>query len=63
LWSVETGKELYRWETLSAVRAVAFAEGDGKALFVTDATMGQTSTIHIVPIDKKTPTKRNYVIM
>ncbi|KAI9342885.1 WD40-repeat-containing domain protein [Obelidium mucronatum] len=51
LWEVETGKCVYTWETRTAVRAVAFALGDEKALFVTDATMGQQSTIHIVPIE------------
>ncbi len=62
MWSVETGRELYQWETLSAVRAVAFAEGGRKALFVTDATMGQTSTVHIVPIDLEHPAKRNTLL-
>ena len=44
------GSVLYRWTTAAGVRCVAFAEGDRKALMVTDNTMGQVCTIHIVPI-------------
>ena len=51
LWSVKDGREIYKWNTKSAVRSCKFAEGDKKILFVTDATMGQTSTIHIVPVE------------
>ncbi|KAJ3050112.1 Eukaryotic translation initiation factor 3 subunit I, partial [Rhizoclosmatium hyalinum] len=51
MWEVETGRCVFTWETRTAVRAVSFALGDEKALFVTDATMGQQSTIHIVPIE------------
>ncbi|KAJ3071031.1 translation initiation factor eIF3 subunit [Podochytrium sp. JEL0797] len=51
MWEVETGRCVYTWETKTAVRCVDFALGDEKALFVTDATMGQKSTIHIVPIE------------
>lgn len=50
LWDVQTGKELFKWSTDSAVRAVSFAEGDQMALYIIDATMGQTSTLFIVPI-------------
>ncbi|KAI9343853.1 WD40-repeat-containing domain protein [Zopfochytrium polystomum] len=51
LWEVETGRCVFTWETRTAVRAVAFALGDEMALFITDATMGQPCTIHIVPIE------------
>ncbi|KAJ1562015.1 Eukaryotic translation initiation factor 3 subunit I, partial [Cladochytrium tenue] len=51
LWEVETGRCVFTWETRSAVRCVAFALGDEQALFVTDATMGQQCTIHVVPIE------------
>ncbi|KAI9208879.1 WD40-repeat-containing domain protein [Polychytrium aggregatum] len=51
MWDVYTGKCLFTWNTRTAVRAVSFAEGDKQALFVTDAVMGQPSTIHIVPIE------------
>ncbi|KAL2914632.1 translation initiation factor eIF3 subunit [Polyrhizophydium stewartii] len=54
LWNVSNGKELFRWttETQNAVRAVAFAEGDRKALYVTDKTMGQSCEIFIVEISE-----------
>ncbi|KAJ3055164.1 Eukaryotic translation initiation factor 3 subunit I [Rhizophlyctis rosea] len=51
LWDVQTGKELFKWNTNTAVRAVAFAQGDKKALYVTDAVMGQKSTIWVVPVE------------
>jgi translation initiation factor 3 subunit I len=51
MWEVETGRCVFSWETKTAVRAVAFALGDEKALFVTDATMGQKCMIHIVFIE------------
>ncbi|KAJ3176985.1 DEAD H (Asp-Glu-Ala-Asp His) box helicase 11 [Geranomyces variabilis] len=52
LWGVESGKELFRWNTRTAVRQVAFAQGDRMALYVTDATMGQPSTIWVVAIEE-----------
>ena len=51
LWSVSNGQELKKWETKSAVRCVSFAEGDKSALFVTDNTMGEKSTIHIIELE------------
>ncbi|KAI9001631.1 WD40-repeat-containing domain protein [Gaertneriomyces semiglobifer] len=53
LWDVMSGKQLYKWDTRTAVRAVAFAEGNRKALYVTDATMGQQSTLWVVPIEEE----------
>ncbi|KAJ3102716.1 Eukaryotic translation initiation factor 3 subunit I [Phlyctochytrium planicorne] len=51
LWEVETGRNVYTWKTKSAVRAVHYALGDEMALFVTDKTMGQQCTIHIIAIE------------
>jgi translation initiation factor 3 subunit I len=51
MWEAYTGKELFVWETKTAVRSVAFAEGDRMLLMVTDATMGQTSAVHIFQLD------------
>ncbi|KAJ3104487.1 Eukaryotic translation initiation factor 3 subunit I [Phlyctochytrium bullatum] len=51
MWEVETGRNVFTWKTKSAVRAVAYALGDEMALFVTDKTMGQQCTIHIVGIE------------
>ncbi len=50
LWNVNTGECLHTWSTKSGVRSVDFAMGGKLALFVTDATMGQVSTIHVVEI-------------
>ena len=52
LWDVTNGKQLYIWNTQSPVRSVHFNEGCTQALFITDATMGQISTIHIIDIAK-----------
>jgi translation initiation factor 3 subunit I len=54
IWSVQNGKEWFCFETKSAVRSVCFHEQQWVA-FITDATMGQKSTIHILrqwdPVD------------
>ena len=52
MWDVQTGKQLAKWNTKSAVRAVSFQLGSKYALFLTDATMGQISTIHVVKIEQ-----------
>ncbi|KAI8826625.1 WD40-repeat-containing domain protein [Fimicolochytrium jonesii] len=52
MWSVTSGKELFRWNTRTAVRRVAFGQGDRVALYVTDAVMGQPSTVWIVEIEE-----------
>ncbi|TPX72760.1 hypothetical protein SpCBS45565_g00153 [Spizellomyces sp. 'palustris'] len=52
LWEVQTGRQLFQWNTRTAVRAVQFAQGNRMALYVTDATMGQPSTIWIVPVEE-----------
>ncbi|KAJ3149845.1 DEAD H (Asp-Glu-Ala-Asp His) box helicase 11 [Geranomyces michiganensis] len=52
MWGVESGKELFRWNTRTAVRQVAFAQGDRMALYVTDATMGHPSTVWVVAIEE-----------
>ena len=48
LWDVYTGKELFKFNTKTAVRSVMFSHGCKQAVFVTDATMGQVSTLHVV---------------
>lgn len=58
LWDVQTGKELFRWDTRTAVRAVAFAQGDKKALYVTDAIMGQPCTLCVVPVEDNMEDRR-----
>lgn len=61
LWEATTGKQLHVFETKSAVRSVAFAFGDKEAIFVTDATMGNKSTIHFIKIAEN-PEERKYLI-
>ncbi|KAJ3414594.1 Eukaryotic translation initiation factor 3 subunit I [Chytridiales sp. JEL 0842] len=51
MWEVETGRCVFTWHTRTAVRCVNYALGDEMAMFITDATMGQPCTIHIVPIE------------
>ena len=51
MWQVNGGKEFACWNTKAAVRSVSFAAGDKMACFVTDANMGQPSTIHVVSVE------------
>ncbi|KAJ3337683.1 Eukaryotic translation initiation factor 3 subunit I [Gonapodya sp. JEL0774] len=48
IWSVQGGKCLHTIKTNSAVRSVGWAMGSERALMVTDQTMGQNSTLHIL---------------
>lgn len=50
LWSVDTGAELFSWPADTAVRSVAIAAGDKKALFVTDQKMGHPCYLNIVSL-------------
>ena len=63
LWDVPTGKELFKWETKTAVRAVGFAEGDQKAFYITDATMGQLCKIFIVPIENDLTQREIFILL
>lgn len=47
LWDVETGKCKAILSTETAVRSVAFSMGDHSLAFITDATMGKKSMLHI----------------
>lgn len=47
VWSVESGKEIARIDTETAVRAVALSQGDRYLALVTDATMGKTAKVLI----------------
>ncbi len=53
LWNVSTGESLFIWKMKTAVRSVAFSEGDKLVLMITDATMGQKSTMRIYDIGKE----------
>lgn len=53
LWDVYTGKQLYVWEFKAPARSVSFSHGSKLATCVTDAAMGQPSTIHVIDIVKR----------
>lgn len=50
LWDVYSGKEIFKWSFKTSVRCVAWNEGNNQVLCITDATMGQKSTIHIFDV-------------
>jgi translation initiation factor 3 subunit I len=50
LWNVSNGKCIYKWDTKTAVRVVGIAMGDHLGFYITDATMGYLSKIHIISL-------------
>jgi translation initiation factor 3 subunit I len=52
LWRVQTGEELYKFAYKEPCRAVSFSVGEELAAVTTDAFMGASSTIHIIPISR-----------
>lgn len=53
LWDVYTGRQICVWEFKAPARAVSFSHGSQKAVCVTDAAMGQPSTIHFLDIPRR----------
>ena len=53
LWSVETGKCLYRWEFPTAVKRVAFSEDDDQVVCITEQRMGHQGAIRVFDIDRE----------
>lgn len=51
LWRAETGENVYKWETSSPVRRVAFSPDNSKLLAVTDKVMGSKGAISIYDIN------------
>lgn len=49
IWDVSCGKELKSYSTSTAVRSVSFAVGDKMVLLATDAKMGHSSQLIILP--------------
>jgi translation initiation factor 3 subunit I len=47
IWDVETGKELYSFNHKAGIRSVAFSEGEGLCLCVSDANFGEHATIFV----------------
>jgi len=52
LWSVQTGKCLYKWDFPTAVKRVAFNEDDDKIVCVTEQRMGHQGAIRIFSVNR-----------
>jgi len=55
LWDIATGKSLYTWEFLTAVKRVAWSEDDSTILSITEQRSGQPSMIRVFPINREDP--------
>lgn len=53
LWDVNTGKQIYSWEFKAPVRSASFSFCGQKAVCITDAAMGQPSTIHFLDVPRR----------
>lgn len=51
LWNAETGENVYKWDTPSPVRRVAFSPDNTKLLAVTDKVMGSKGAISVYDIN------------
>lgn len=51
LWKAETGECVFKWETASPVRRVAFSPDNSKLLAVTDKVMGSKGAISVYDIN------------
>ena len=51
LWSVQTGKCLFRWEFPTAVKRVAFSEDDSQVVCITEQRMGHQGAIRVFDIN------------
>ena len=64
LWSVQTGKCLYRWEFPTAVKRVAFSEDDDQVVCVTEQRMGHQGAIRVFNINREGDgTNRTYALL
>ncbi|WVQ86251.1 eukaryotic translation initiation factor 3 subunit I [Cryptococcus sp. DSM 104549] len=59
LWEVETGKCLYTWDFLTAVKRVAWSEDDSMILSITEQRSGQPSVVRIFAINREEPTSQS----
>lgn len=53
LWSVQTGKCLYRWEFPTAVKRVAFSDDDEQVVCITEQRMGHQGAIRVFRINRE----------
>lgn len=58
LWRAETGECVYKWETASPVRRVAFSPDNKKLLAVTDKVMGSRGAISIYDVNSENPSEQ-----
>ncbi|KAK6906243.1 eukaryotic translation initiation factor 3 subunit I [Kwoniella sp. B9012] len=58
LWEIATGKCLFTWEFLTAVKRVAWNEDDDTILSITEQRSGQPSIIRIYKINRDEPTSQ-----
>ena len=52
LWSVQSGKCLYKWEFPTAVKSVAFNETDDQVVCITEQRMGYQGAIRVFNINR-----------
>ena len=52
LWSVQSGKCLYKWELPASVKSVAFSETDDQVVCITEQHMGHQGAIRIFNINR-----------
>jgi len=53
LWDISTGKCVYKWEFITAVKRVAWSEDDELILSITEQRQGQPSIIRIFAINRE----------
>lgn len=59
LWRAETGECVYKWETASPVRRVAFSPDNSKLLAVTDKVMGSKGLISVYDLNHDNVSAQN----
>ena len=52
LWSVQSGKCLYKWEFPTAVKSVAFNETDDQVVCITEQRMGYQGAIRVFNVNR-----------
>lgn len=53
LWSVQSGKCLFKWEFPTAVKRVAFNETDDQVVCITEQRMGHQGAIRVFDINRE----------
>eukprot|EP01135_Chromosphaera_perkinsii_P004801 Nk52_evm32s296 gene=Nk52_evmTU32s296 len=58
LWELATGKELFSWDTKTAVRRVWFSFSGKYLLYTTDKSMGHPCYLNVVELNLENPTQQ-----